>query len=91
MDYALRRAWTDRISIADLDNHMHKVGQAAANAALLQSMLSTNRHDKQTNRVIVGDWAAQFLDYIPIATIERCNITFTGINPNFLERAQAFL
>lgn len=91
MDNTLRRAWTGLISAADLDDHMHKVGQAAANAALLQSMLSADRHDKQTNLLIVGGGTAQFLDYVPATTVDRYNITFTDINPNFLECARAFL
>ena len=49
MDDALRHAWTKLISAADLDDHMHQVGQAAANAALLQSMLATNGREEQTS------------------------------------------
>ena len=64
MDDALRHAWTKLISAADLDDHMHQVGQAAANAALLQSMLATNGREEQTSLLIVGGGTAQFLDYI---------------------------
>ena len=51
-------------------------------------MLSANRHDKQTNLLIVGGGTAQFLDYVPVATLDRYDITFTDINPDFLERAR---
>ncbi len=71
MENGLRRAWAGLISSADLDDHMHKVGQGAANAALLQSMLTANRHDEPTNLLIVGGGAAQFLDYVPARTVDR--------------------
>ena len=51
-------------------------------------MLSANRHDKQTNLLIVGGGTAQFLDYVPAASVDRYNITFTDINPDFLESAR---
>jgi hypothetical protein len=37
VDNALRRGWTQIIQPEDIDDHMHQVGRAAANAALLET------------------------------------------------------
>lgn len=88
MDDALRHAWTKLISAADLDDHMHQVGQAAANAALLQSMLATNGREEQTSLLIVGGGTAQFLDYISPTIFAQYDVTCSDINPTFLDRAR---
>ena len=88
MDDALRHGWTKLISASDLDDHMHQVGQAAANAALLHSWLSVATGKGRKSLLIVGGGTAQFLDYVPATTFAQFSVTFSDINPAFLERAR---
>jgi Methyltransferase domain len=88
MNDALHHAWTQLVTASDLDDHMHQVGQAAANAALLASMFAATADQRRKKLLIVGGGTAQFLDYVPAATFARFGITLTDINPDFLARAQ---
>ncbi len=88
MDKSLRHAWTTLIAPADLDDHMHRVGQAAANAALMQSMLDLRSAKTTTKLLLVGGGTAQFLDYISAANFEQFDITISDINGNFLDCAR---
>lgn len=88
MDNPLRRAWTELITAADLDDHMHQVGQAAANAELLQSMLVLSAREKPVNLLIAGAGTAQFLDYVPATCLAPFHVTLSDINPAFLARAE---
>ena len=87
MDDALRHAWTKLITAADLDDHMHQVGQAAANAELLQSMLVSSANEKSVGLLIAGAGTAQFLDYIPATCLAPFRLTLSDINESFLKRA----
>ncbi len=89
MDAALRHAWTRLVSANDIDEHMHQVGQAAANAELLVSMLRSQHHGRATKLLLVGGGTGQFLDYVDAADFAQHNIVLSDINPKFLERAQA--
>jgi 2-polyprenyl-3-methyl-5-hydroxy-6-metoxy-1,4-benzoquinol methylase len=88
MDEILRQAWTQQITEADLDDHMHQVGQAAANAELLQAMLIANARETLSELLIVGGGTAQFLDYISADCLAPYRLTFSDINPEFLQRAK---
>lgn len=88
MDEALRRAWTQIVIAADLDDHMHQVGQAAANAELLRTMLAASAGDKLSELLIVGGGTAQFLDYISADCLAPYRLTISDINPLFLQRAK---
>jgi SAM-dependent methyltransferase len=84
---ALRHAWTQLVTAADLDNHMHEVGQAEANAWLLHRMLT--QHVPLGSRVLIaGAGTVQFLDYISGAGLAGYDLTLSDINPNFLEIAR---
>ena len=88
MDNALRLAWTELISAADLDDHKHQVGQVAANAELLQSMLVSSAREKSVGLLIAGAGTAQFLDYIPATCLAPFHLTLSDINESFLRRAK---
>jgi SAM-dependent methyltransferase len=87
MNPALRRAWTQLVTAADLDNHMREIGQAEANAWLLHGMLT--QHVPLGSRVLIaGAGTAQFLDYISSEDLMDYDLTLSDINPNFLEIAR---
>ncbi len=87
MNPALRHAWTQLVTAADLDDHMRDVGQAEANAWLLHGMLT--QHVPLGSRVLIaGAGTAQFLDYISGEGLAGYDLTLSDINPNFLEIAR---
>lgn len=88
MDNALRHAWTKLITAADLDDHMAQVGQARANAELLQSILDSSAREKPVSLLIAGAGTAQFLDYIPATCLTPFHLTLSDINESFLKRAE---
>ena len=88
MDEALRHAWTQIVTAADLDEHMQRVGQATANAELLRTMLDANTGDKVSELLIVGAGTAQFLDYISADCFAPYRLTISDINPEFSRRAK---
>ncbi len=88
MDDALRHVWTKLITATDLDDHMAQVGQARANAELLQSILDSSAREKPVNLLIAGAGTAQFLDYIPATCLTPFHLTLSDINESFLKRAE---
>ena len=88
MEDAQRHAWTKLITAADLDVYLRQVGQAQANAELLQTMLKTDRVEKPTKLLLVGGGTARFLDYVPAACLAPFQLTLTDLNSAFLERAR---
>jgi SAM-dependent methyltransferase len=89
MDAPLRHAWMRLVSGNDIDEHMHQVGQAAANAELLVSMLRSQHGSKATKLLLVGGGTGQFLDYVDASNFAQHEIVLSDINPKFLERARA--
>ena len=67
---------------------MAQVGQARANAKLLQSMLVSSASDKSVGLLFAGAGTAQFLDYIPATCLAPFRLTLSDINESFLKRAR---
>lgn len=66
---------------------MAQVGQARANAELLQTMLVLSAGEKPANLLIAGAGTAQFLDYIPATCLAPFRLTLSDINESFLKSA----
>lgn len=88
MNPTLRHAWTEVISADDIDEHMHKVGQAQANAQLTAEMLAAARLAMDSRVLIAGAGTAQFLDYIEGEGLADFDLTVSDINPRFLALAR---
>jgi 2-polyprenyl-3-methyl-5-hydroxy-6-metoxy-1,4-benzoquinol methylase len=88
MNPVLYRAWKNIVIPDELDDHMHVVGQAAANAALLESMLYAAQMQPNSRILIGGAGTAQFLDYVPSAVLANHDIIVSDINIQFLEVAR---
>lgn len=67
---------------------MAQVGQARANAELLQSILDSSAREKPVSLLIAGAGTAQFLDYIPATCLTPFHLTLSDINESFLKRAE---
>jgi hypothetical protein len=85
MDPDLRIAWTRIVTADDLDEHMQAVGQAQANAALVREMMAAAPLHARTV-LFAGAGTGQMFDYVDPAFLRPYRLTFTDINPAFLDR-----
>jgi len=86
MDTSLRRAWTEIITGDDLDQHLAAIGQAQAGAELACRLLLSAAPPAGGRVVIAGAGTGQMLDLIDPAVLRPFQLTFTDLNPVFLER-----
>jgi len=83
----LREAWTSVVAAADLDRHMADNGQAAANAGLLDRLLTAMELPAGAQVLMPGAGTGQFLDYTSPGS-RRLGWVFTDLNPTFLTLLQ---
>jgi hypothetical protein len=86
MDPNLREAWTGIVTADDYDEHMRAVGQAQANAALVEEMVTAGPEPARSTLLFVGAGTGQMFDYVSPAFLAPYRLTFTDINAAFLER-----
>jgi hypothetical protein len=80
----LRRAWTDSIEPDDYERHMASVGQAQANAALLEEFFRDHAPHTGSRVHFAGAGTGQYFEYWTTASINGYDLVFTDINPRFL-------
>jgi SAM-dependent methyltransferase len=86
MNSRLKKAWKEIVTPEDLDTHMEYVGQAKANAFLVESMLTDFTLSKNSSLSVPGCGTGQIIDYLPKKMIDRYRITFSDINKSFLRK-----
>ena len=86
MDRYLREAWTRIVLADDLDAHMAAVGQAQANAALVETMMTTGDAPRRMTVLFAGAGTGQMFDYVNGSFLAAYHVTFTDINAAFLDR-----
>ena len=90
MDRYLREAWTRIVLADDLDTHMAAVGQAQANAALVETMMTTGGPPQHRTVLFAGAGTGQMFDYVTgsflASFLTAYRVTFTDINAAFLDR-----
>lgn len=69
----------------DYEQHMSAVGQAQAAAFLTKSLLRTAALPAGSRVTIVGAGTGQVLDYLDAGILRPFRLTFTDLNPRFLE------
>ncbi len=79
----LREAWTSWVSASDYESHMTAVGQAQANAALVEAALRLVPPSGE-RLLIAGCGPGQMFDYLDTSVFSGYEITFTDVNPEFL-------
>lgn len=84
-DDRLREGWTEVVQAEDLDGHMMEIGQAEANANLVQEML---QFFKLTSLWVAGCGTGQIFELLDPKSLENVAVTLTDINPSFLEIAK---
>lgn len=83
---SLREAWAGHISAEDYERHMAAVGQAEANASLLEELFRDHAPPAGGRILFAGAGAGQCFDYFAPAVIAGYRATFTDINPAYLDR-----
>jgi hypothetical protein len=86
MDPDLREAWTRIVLADDLDAHMAAVGQAQANAALVETMMTTGPAPQRMTVLFAGAGTGQMFEYVSPSFLTPYRVTFTDINAAFLDR-----
>jgi hypothetical protein len=86
MDEALRRAWTEIVTPDDYEEHMARIGQAQAAADLTRYLIETAHPPEGARIVIAGAGTGQALDFLDPALLQPFRLTFTDLNPRFLDR-----
>ena len=82
----LREVWRDRITIEDYERHMAAVGQAQANASLLEDLFLQFAPRLGARILFAGAGTGQCFDYLPANLLGRYHATFADINPGYLAR-----
>jgi SAM-dependent methyltransferase len=80
----LREAWTTRVTAEDYEEHMSRIGQAEANALLLEEML---RDVPAGARVLIaGAGTGQMFGYLPADFLAGRQVICSDVNPLFLAK-----
>ncbi len=86
MNDELKTVWSQQIEAADYDGHMAAVGQAQANAELVAELVLQRPPLPGSKLLLAGAGTGQMFDYVSPAILAGFRVTFTDINPRFLER-----
>ena len=86
MDPVMRRAWTEIVTADDYDAHMASIGQAQAAAELTAQIIDATNPPTGGRLTIAGAGTGQMLDFLTPATLRPYDLTFSDLNPKFLDR-----
>ena len=81
---SLREAWTRYIRPEDYESHMASVGQAQANAKLVENYLRAEPLRKDSSVLFTGAGTGQMFDFVSPALLLPFETTFTDINAAYL-------
>jgi SAM-dependent methyltransferase len=83
---SLREVWRSHITIEDYERHMAAVGQAQANASLLEEVFRDFAPRVGARILFAGAGTGQCFDYLPSNLLSRYRATFADINRQYLAR-----
>jgi hypothetical protein len=86
MDAGLRRAWTEIVTADDYESHMLAVGQARAAAELTRWLIVSAACRPGDRITFAGAGTGQMLDFLEAELLRPYRLTFSDLNPAFLER-----
>jgi hypothetical protein len=84
----LREAWQSIIKGEDYDAHMAAVGQAQANASLVEELFTKRPPQSGAAVLFAGAGTGQIFDYLDPQRLAPFEVMFTDINAAYLERLQ---
>lgn len=85
MSDARREAWTKLIRPEDYETHMAAVGQAQANAKLVENYFRVQPIEANSSILFLGAGTGQMFQFVSPAFLLPFEITFTDINPTYLK------
>src|SRR5713101_7078807 len=85
----LRELWRRHIAADDYERHMAAVGQAEANAGLIQELFRDHAPPPGARLLFAGAGTGQCFDYLPANIVAPFRTTFSDINPGYLDRLSA--
>ena len=88
MDSGERKGWMKIISVNDLDSHMAAIGQAQANAEIIQQMFRDYDLRKEAKLLISGCGTGQLFDYAKPSDLGDFELTLTDINSAYLSATE---
>jgi len=93
-DYAnhlarLREVWTKEVQSEDYDAHMFQVGQAQANAQLVEDWLRSKPPEPGSRILFAGAGTGQMFDFVSPEILYPYLVTFTDINHDYLKRLES--
>jgi SAM-dependent methyltransferase len=83
-----REAWLEIVEPSDLDSHMASVGQAEANAAIVEEMFTHLPLSLHSKLLIHGCGTCQMFDYFDPSVFGNVDITFADLSPKMLDVAK---
>lgn len=86
---ALREAWKSGIEAEDYERHMAAIGQAQANAGLLEEF--ARGLEEGARLLVAGAGPGQFLEHMEASAFERVRAVFSDISGAFLQRLRGRL
>lgn len=84
----LKESWSQIITVEDYEGHMAEIGQAKANALIVQNFMLELEVKPKDRILFAGAGPGQMFDYIPQKTFGGGHIVFTDINERFLTRLE---
>jgi len=81
----LRDAWTKLVRPEDYETHMAGVGQAQANAQLVEDYFRVQPPEKDSSILFMGAGTGQMFQFISPSFLLPFATTFTDINPTYLD------
>jgi hypothetical protein len=91
MPLSLKQAWTQVVDAAQYERHMAAIGQAQANASLVEEYLRTAPPPAGSRILVAGAGPGQMFDFAPPAMLAPFHTVFTDINPGYLKLLEARL
>jgi SAM-dependent methyltransferase len=82
----LSDAWLNAVEPEDYEEHMTRVGQAQANAGLVQELLDACPPLAGSRVLMAGAGTGQIFDYLPAGRFANWRLTCSDLNPRFLAK-----
>lgn len=87
----LRSAWEGMVEPDDYECHMSAIGQARANAILIQDLIVNRPSPKGSSLLFAGAGTGQMFEYISPDFLRDYKLVFSDIRAAFLERLESRL
>ena len=85
----LKQAWADWVDADDYEKHMAGVGQAQANAGLVDELVGGLKLEPGAAVLLAGAGSGQMFDFVPAERFAPYRLTCSDISRKLLDRLSA--